>query len=122
MNEDTKEVQEAVEAVSGELVQRDEKGRFPKGTSGNPLGRPKGSRNKTTLIREMLDEVALGEVAREYVDVVHAMIRQAKKGDVAAAKFIKEIANIANEEEKKAGGKSIQVYIENFTVEDKPNE
>lgn len=115
MNTKTKDIETAVKEVAGELVPRDDSGRFPKGVSGNPAGRPKGSRNKTTVLREMLDEVALGEVAKEYVEVVHAMIRAAKKGDVAAAKFVKQIADIANEEQRKSGGQTIQVYIENWT-------
>ena len=103
-------------AVSGELVTRDELGRFLKGVSGNPVGRPQGSKNKATILREMLDEVALGEVAKEYVEVIEAMIREAKAGNVAAAKLIKEIADIAaSEDQRKGGGKTVQVYIENFT-------
>ena len=29
--------------------------RWKKGESGNPAGRPKGSKNRSTIIREMLD-------------------------------------------------------------------
>ena len=37
--------------VSGELM-RDENGRFVKGMSGNPAGRPKGTRNHIVQLRE----------------------------------------------------------------------
>ena len=29
---------------------------FPKGTSGNPNGRPKGARNRSTILKELLDQ------------------------------------------------------------------
>ena len=38
-------------------VERDEKGRFPKGSSGNPAGRVKGLRNKITLERLLLEDM-----------------------------------------------------------------
>lgn len=34
---------------------------FKPGQSGNPLGRPPGSRNFTTMVREALEKVATGE-------------------------------------------------------------
>ncbi|MEL6279736.1 MAG: DUF5681 domain-containing protein [Pseudomonadota bacterium] len=52
-------------------------GRFRKGVSGNPLGRPKGSRNIKSLIREMLDtqiETSTNGGAPEKKSVCEAMI------------------------------------------------
>ena len=112
-------VPQTVEEAQSTLSTRDDLGRFVKGQSGNPVGRPVGSRNRATVMRELLDEVALGEVAKEYVQVVWAMIRRAKTGDVAAAKFVKEIADIASEAEQRAPSKTINVVIENFTIEEK---
>lgn len=43
-------------------VVRDSKGRFPKGVSGNPLGKAKGIRNQMTLER-----VAFEQALRQYV-------------------------------------------------------
>jgi hypothetical protein len=114
MSNDTKEVTTVVDKP---LASRDEVGRFLKGVSGNPGGRPVGSKNKATVLREMLDEVALGEVAKEYVDVVHAMIREAKKGNVAAAKLVKDIADIVVEQTEGGAAPRILVQIENFTVD-----
>jgi hypothetical protein len=54
---------------------------FPKGKSGNPKGRPQGSRNKATIALEALIS---GEAER----VVQTMIEAAKNGDVAAAKAL----------------------------------
>jgi len=65
---------------------------FEKGKSGNPTGRPKGSKNRSTIIREILslmvqvkdhngDEVWQSNEYR----MVQAMVNKAiEKGDVAA--------------------------------------
>ena len=93
---------------------------WKKGESGNPSGRPKGSRNRSTVAREMLDLIitdkdplkvigkgdvaeiaaALGitdeeaelitQKAEEFITL--AMIAQAKAGDVAAYKALMDSA------------------------------
>ena len=40
--------------VAPDNTGRKQRGQFPKGKSGNPAGKPKGSRNKTTLAMEAL--------------------------------------------------------------------
>ncbi|QRI63622.1 hypothetical protein JQ506_22960 [Shinella sp. PSBB067] len=57
------------------------KSRFRKGQSGNPKGRPAGSRSKVLVALD-----ALGEGEAEAI--VFAMVNQAKGGDVTAAKAI----------------------------------
>lgn len=54
---------------------------FQKGQSGNPSGRPAGSRNKASLL---LAELIDGEGE----DIVRAMIDAAKGGDVAAGRCL----------------------------------
>ena len=54
---------------------------FQPGQSGNPAGRPKGCRNKATQA-----VLALMEGAGE--QIVHAVIRAAQSGDLAAAKMV----------------------------------
>ncbi len=54
---------------------------FEKGKSGNPNGRPKGSRNKTTLATLEL----LGDEAEE---ITRIAIEKAKDGDIAAIKLV----------------------------------
>lgn len=56
---------------------------FAKGKSGNPSGRPKGSRNKTTLAAMQL----LGNEAEEITKI---LIEKAKQGDMAAIKLVIE--------------------------------
>jgi hypothetical protein len=62
---------------------KDEKGQWPKGVSGNPAGRPRGSRNKATLAMEAL----LEEGAEELISKAKSM---ALAGDTAAMRLCLE--------------------------------
>ena len=55
-------------------------GRFQKGRSGNPNGRPKGSRNKTTVIAQTLLE---GEAE----SLVRKVVQLALEGDVTCLRI-----------------------------------
>ena len=55
-------------------------GRWAKGTSGNPSGRPPGSRNKATLIIEQLLEDESEQLARKLINL-------AKEGDISALRL-----------------------------------
>ncbi len=55
-------------------------GRWPKGTSGNPSGRPVGSRNKSTVFLEEL-------INAEAETLVHKTIELALKGDTTALRL-----------------------------------
>ena len=66
------------------LIQKEKNnGQFPKGTRGNPLGRPQGSRNKSTLMIEALLE-------DEGLELVRKAIELAKAGDIQALRFCLE--------------------------------
>ncbi|MEZ5690746.1 MAG: DUF5681 domain-containing protein [Rickettsiales bacterium] len=56
---------------------------FEKGKSGNPSGRPKGSRNKTTMaMLELLED--------EAEEITRTVIERAKAGDMMAIKLVME--------------------------------
>lgn len=58
-----------------------ENGRFKKGKSGNPRGKPKGARHRASMMAEMLFENGI-EVVCEQV------LSQAKEGNLHAAKIV----------------------------------
>jgi hypothetical protein len=56
-------------------------GRFPPGVSGNPAGKPKGARHKTTVLLE--------SIMRDNAEkVMNAVLKSAQQGDTAAARLI----------------------------------
>ena len=57
--------------------------RFQKGQSGNPAGRPPGSRNKSTVLLQSLLEGEAEAITRKVIEL-------AKKGDMTAIKLCME--------------------------------
>lgn len=66
---------------------------WPKGVSGNPAGKAKGVRNRSTIVRELLEAKATdgqgGSIAEQ---LVRAMIVKANKGDVPAFRELMDSA------------------------------
>ena len=65
-------------------VQRRPRGpgrRFVKGASGNPRGRPAGSRNRVTVLAETIMEAGAEEIT-------NAVVYAAARGDMAAARIV----------------------------------
>ena len=56
---------------------------FQPGQSGNPAGKPKGTRHRLTLLAEKMME-------DEAADVVRAVLEAAKDGDMGAARLVME--------------------------------
>ena len=56
-------------------------GPFKKGQSGNPAGKPKGARNRATLL-------ALAAMEGELDAIVRSVIDAAKRGDMTAARLV----------------------------------
>lgn len=100
-------------------VARNPDGTFPKGTSGNPLGRPPSKRNQLTNLKQDL-EIAIRRNVRpsEISEIVNKMVEMAKEGSVGAAKLIldKTVSNAKDVEEVKNEGGGVRIIIENVTV------
>jgi hypothetical protein len=92
--------------------------RFVKGQSGNPRGRPKGSKNKTTLLREAMQTKADRMLSKEVPEVLKVVLQAAKKGDMSAAKMILDRAvpvKKADDGNDKTGNGGVTITIKNLT-------
>lgn len=95
-----------------------EHSRFKKGQSGNPNGRPKGRRNRSTLIREWLEvsqkikNPITGEIQElEQQDIMTlALIKKAREGDVSAFRELMDGAHgkVMQQTDITTNGESIQ--------------
>ena len=66
-------------------------GKFKKGSSGNPVGRPKGSKNKITLLKQSL-ELQLRDQAADYMpDILSKAIELGMEGDKTMLKLLLEL-------------------------------
>lgn len=108
---------------------------FPKGVSGNPAGRPKGSKNKTTLMKEGMEADWLSFLMDEDPDDEEKKLRwqrlmekvyaRAIEGDAKALQLImgevhKDLRNYNNIKSKEGGGpRSVSI---NIKTKDKPQE
>lgn len=73
---------------SEDAPERTKEGKFLKGQSGNKLGRPKGSKNKITLLKLMAEEAARERNADLAQQVIDGIYRDALEGDRACRKLV----------------------------------
>lgn len=86
---------------------------FKPGQSGNPNGRPKGSKNKLTLLREAVLESAEDIVLSNFEDIVRSTVELAKQGDATALKIVWDriIPSKRAIEDKKEGSDKLNITI-----------
>lgn len=89
-------------------VKRTEKGQFPKGVSGNPTGRPKGSKNEITLLRQSLDLQLRAQGAERMPEVLDKAFELALEGDRPMIKLLLEL----NMSKAVASEKEVQEKVE----------
>ena len=58
------------------------------GKPGNPRGRPPGSKNKKTLLQEVIRENSVELMMQSLPKIVEAVVAEARKGNMQAAKMI----------------------------------
>ena len=76
----TRRVMEPVNSQQKQ-AERNEIGQFMRGSSGNPAGRPPGSRNHATLLAEQLFDGASGALANKAVQL-------ALEGNIVALRLV----------------------------------
>lgn len=105
---------------SKQLTGRTETGKFMKGKSGNPAGRPKGRKNRITELKQDY-EIAVRESVNpaDIVNVMRKMVELAKEGDKGAAKIVLDtfVSKAKEGEDIDTGQGGIRVIVENATFQ-----
>jgi hypothetical protein len=112
--------------MAGELV-RNAEGQFVEGTSGNPLGRPKGSKNRITLLKMQSEEAWRDRNMARLDTVLDLILQDALDGDKAARKMIFDaVISKANVQEDKSAGQKQEITVHRMNVNqgdrDKPKD
>ena len=93
--------------------------RWEPGQSGNPNGRPKGSKNKLTILREAVLANAENIVLENWEDLVKCTVALAKAGDPTALKILWDRvipAKRAIEEKSKEDKLNITINVNGMEV------
>lgn len=94
------------------VVRDDTTGRFLKGVSGNPNGRPKGSKNKVTMLKLMVEEAVREDNADKMLQVANLIVNQALEGDKDSQKLVwASIMSKSAADNTVAGKESVQINI-----------
>ena len=94
--------------------------RFPEGQSGNPSGRPKGSKNKITLLKQML-EVQLREAAQNRMpEILDKAMELALEGDKTMLKLLLELHMSKGYATEERASEKVEINISTRTEEPKP--
>ena len=88
-----------------------------KGESGNPAGRPKGSKNVITVQKLMLEEAFREASETDMGKVLALIVEQALGGDKAAQKLVWDACiSKQNLTEDKAAGKKQEINVKTMNV------
>lgn len=92
---------------------------WKKGESGNPAGRPKGSKNKVTIIKNALEAELVEQLSEEAAAILTQAIMLAKDGDRAMIKLLldKLVPNRTGDERDERSGGTGKIVI-NVGVQD----
>lgn len=101
-----------VEGNGQQLVKR--RGSFVKGVSGNPNGRPKGSRNKITLMKLALEGDLRTQMKPHMAEILAKAIEKAKDGDIAMIKLLldKTLPTTKASEDEAPSKEKVQIFID----------
>lgn len=99
--------------MDNQIVKKNKNHLFQPGRSGNPNGRPKGSKNKITAMKLALEGELRTQMHKEMHIVMAKAIEMAKEGNEAMIKLLvdKCIATTKASEDTDEGREKIQIVI-----------
>jgi hypothetical protein len=94
--------------------------RFVKGQSGNPNGRPKGSRNKITLMKLALEGELRTQLKPDMAEILAVAILKAKSGNEAMIKLLldKTLPTTKAAEDEAPTKEKVQIFIDRLPDRD----
>lgn len=99
-------------------VERDSKGRIKPGSRPPATGRPKGSKNSSTLLKEALEQGFEQTLQKDFQKVLNAVVKEACSGNMQAAKLILDravpVKKAVEIDHKNAGGGNIVINVERW--------
>lgn len=96
---------------------RDDKGRFPAGVSGNPGGRAKGTKNRITLERLLLEEQLRTALSTDGPKLLAKAVKMAMSGNDRVMRVLldKMLATPKGDDSEGAADRDVKVIIQNLT-------
>lgn len=98
--------------MSNEVVEKDEKNRFVAGVSGNPLGRPKGSKNRVTLLKLVAEESVRERNFDRIQRILDAILTDAENGDKDMRKLVwQSVVSKGSSDDKTSAQEKVEIHI-----------
>lgn len=91
-----------------------------KGVSGNPNGRPKGSKSKVTLIKQAIESDLTEQLSYDASAILQKTIQLAKEGDTTCIKILMDRllpALRSGDVNEKAGIGNIHIHVSSIPTE-----
>jgi hypothetical protein len=99
---------------------RNDDGTFTKGKSGNPTGRPKGAKNKITLLKDSLELELRERSESKMAQVLDTAIQLALEGDRTMLKLLLELhMSKGTSDVTRQGTEKVSININGPAVADK---
>lgn len=94
------------------VMERGPDGTFVEGKSGNKLGRPKGSRNKVTLMKLMAEQAVREGNADRMIEVCRGIIDDALAGDKDMRKLVwQAVMSKSGADDKTQASDKVEIHI-----------
>lgn len=100
------------------MSERSSNGQFPVGISGNPKGRPKGSKNEVVALKADIELAMRQHVKPEkLMKVIEKVLNKAANGNMAAAKLVFDyfLSRVSDNDDSGKEQPAIRVIVENAT-------